>query len=681
MSALPLRFVWKPQKLTNAKWRLGLFALQRTRKGSEVVVNRQTDGLRRQLKISAVFLSVRGLVVWSVSLAVVGYLSAAVLLYSTQSRQPHNQVAFTDIVFPWRWSELHRLRGATFLAQADDKLAAGDIGGALPLLRIGVAKLPSDWEHRHILAQLYTLMRAPAAAHKLVFEGFAHGYPDLERLRALQRIMADSDSPELQERFLTLAREAHARADGPAADLRQIHIWRVQLLLSQDRPDEAVALAREAFSPDDANLRMSLIRAALKRDDRAEAVRLCAEWAAAAPDDPVMLFYVAAIHAETGDRAGLHANVRRLRELNPLDRRVIGQGVQLYLQAGMEERAKELLEEGFLWFSSERKALESWLPLIAARENEALLLRIEEVMTDHGFDTTDALLWRLHVRILRREWARAADLAGLLAGRVDKLEPTQKSVFELSEALVNACVDGGGGTQQQLVTLFRSPRYRMSSLRLVIEGLLAAGRAETAREIATLGRGHFPESTELAELTARIDQRLAEAAAARPAAPAPAETVPTYDDAGALLAEVDRLVAAKQGAEALRLIATTRRQAPSWWPAAQEPVARRELTLLAETGDLSMLQLRVREYLRGEPARRATLLELAARWHAADQPKAALLAVREVLKLAPDDTAALNLQKTWDPAPTPAPTPAPATKPAEAGAATETPPAVVAPTS
>lgn len=669
MSALPLRFVWKPQKLTNARWRLGLFALQRTRKGSEVVVNRQTEGLRRQLKISAVHISLRGLLVWAVSLAVIGYLSAAVVLYSNQRRQPHNRVAFSDIVFPWRWSELQRLRGATFLAQADDKLAAGDMSGALPLLRIGVAKLPSDWEHRHILAQFYTLMRAPAAAHKLVLEGFAHGYPDLERLRALQRIVAEGDSPELQERFLKLAREAHARAGAPAADLRQIDIWGVQLLLSQNRADEAVALAREAFAPDDANLRMALVRAALKRDDRAEAARLCAEWAAAAPDDPVMLFYVAAIHAETGDRAGLDAGVRRLRELNPLDWRVIGQGVQLYLLAGMEERAKALLEEGFLWFSSDAKALESWLPFIATRENEELLLRIEEVMTDHGFDTTDALLWRLHVQIQRREWARAADMAGLLSGRIDKLEPVQKSVFELSQALVNACIDGGGGTQQQLASLFRSPRYRMSSLRMVIEGLLAADRLETAREIATLGRGHFPESTELAELTARIDRRLAEAAAARPVAPAPAESGPSYDDAGALLAEVDRLAADKQGADALRLIATTRRQAPSWWVGGQEPVVRRELALLAETGDLSMLQLRVREYLRGEPARRATLLELAVRWHAADRTKAAQLAVREVLKLAPDDAAALKLQKTWEPTPASTPAPAPTATPAGAGGA------------
>lgn len=669
MSALPLRFVWKPQKLTNAKWRLGLFALQRTRKGSEVVVNRQTDGLRRQLKISVVHISLRGLLVWAVSLAVIGYFSAAVVLYSTQRRQPHNRVAFTDIVFPWRWAELHRLRGATFLAQADDKLAAGDMSGALPLLRIGVAKLPSDWEHRHILAQFYTLMRAPAAAHQLLLEGFAHGYPDLERLRALQRIIAESDSPELQERFLKLAREAHARAGGPAADLRQLNIWSVQLLLSHDRPAEAVALAREAFAPDDVNLRMALIRAALKRGDRAEAARLCTEWAEAAPDDPVMLFYVAAIHAETGDQAGLDASVRRLRELNPLDRRVIGQGVQLYLQAGMEERATELLEEGFLWFSSDAKALEGWLPPIAARENEALLLRIEEVMTDHGFDTADALLWRLHVRILRREWARAADLAGLLAGRVDRLEPTQKSVFELSEALANACLDGGGGMQQQLVSLFRSPRYRMSSLRLVIESLLAADRAETAREIATLGRGHFPESAELAELTARIDRRLAEAAASRPAAPAPAETGPSYDDARALLAEVDRLVAGKQVPEALRLIATTRRQVPSWWTDGHEPVVRRELSLLADGGDLSMLQLRVREYLRGDAGRRAALLELAVGWHAADRTKAALLAVREVLKLAPGDAAALKLQKTWEPTPAPTPAPAPTATPAGAGGA------------
>lgn len=254
MSALPLRFVWSPKKLTNAKWRLGLFALQRTRKGSEVVVNKQTDGLRRQLKISAVYLSVRGLLAWSVSLAVIGYFSAAVALYSTQRRQPHNQVAFTDIVFPWRWSELHRLRGATFLAQADDKLKAGDIGGALPLLRVGIAKLPSDWEHRHILIQFYTLMRAPAAAHRLLFDGFAHAYPDLKRLRELQRIIADSDSPELQARFLKLAREAHAREDGPAADLTQLDIWEVQLLLQQDRVDEAVALARSAFEEGEPNL-------------------------------------------------------------------------------------------------------------------------------------------------------------------------------------------------------------------------------------------------------------------------------------------------------------------------------------------------------------------------------------------------------------------------------------------
>jgi hypothetical protein len=73
----------------------------------------------------------------------------------------------------------------------------------------------------------------------------------------------------------------------------------------------------------------------------------------------------------------------------------------------------------------------------------------------------------------------------------------------------------------------------------------------------------------------------------------------------------------------------------------------REVLLAVQVDDSSLLQLNLRSYLRGRSAGVARVLEQANAWRAEGRNSVALLAVREVLRVEPEQAKAQELLREW----------------------------------
>lgn len=128
------------------------------------------------------------------------------------------------------------------------------------------------------------------------------------------------------------------------------------------------------------------------------------------------------------------------------------------------------------------------------------------------------------------------------------------------------------------------------------------------------------------------------AASTAPAVPASAES---------FFKTLDSLAAEARAEEALRLVRTVRRAGPAWLNAALPELEWREIVLAAQTEDLSLVQLNLRTYLRGRPDRIARVVEQARAWRAEGKNSLALAAVREIVRLKPQEPTAQKLLRDW----------------------------------
>ena len=96
-----LKFIWGASSKVIARWRLGIWGFCERKQG-------YTD--------SGLAISVRGILVLSLLLAVLGYVSVATAVYYWLDRKEPNHVTYTDVVLlPIRWYEVQSKRGQTYL--------------------------------------------------------------------------------------------------------------------------------------------------------------------------------------------------------------------------------------------------------------------------------------------------------------------------------------------------------------------------------------------------------------------------------------------------------------------------------------------------------------------------------------------------------------------------------------
>lgn len=144
------------------------------------------------------------LVILFVCLAFVGWISLATAAYFfVKYARNFPEVQFTDLVLPHRWDHYRVARGDYYIAQAQEKLEAGDTSGVIQLIRVGVHQSPNNVEGRLMLAQIYSMIGRPDLGIEVLRARAAEHADDIDYLRSLISLLFSNHEDTAVEELAT----------------------------------------------------------------------------------------------------------------------------------------------------------------------------------------------------------------------------------------------------------------------------------------------------------------------------------------------------------------------------------------------------------------------------------------------------------------------------------------------
>lgn len=654
MAPRTLRFVWGTPPVPAGRWHGGLVNLKiipsTRRTSAPVVVDPWHDYRRHRLH-----LSLRGLLAWTLGLALVAYLAGAALVHRRLERASvYNRVTYLDLTLPSRWPGLDRLRGQANIAEGRALLAVGRFNEGVGFLRAGLARHPGDHEARLALAQIYAALRLGPQAEKLLRDGLDHGYPGRAFLEFVFALAADADHPA---RWAELCQLARVRFDALPAEARSApeSLWldqqRVRALLAADRRADALALVESRYAETHPFRREIALLHLLETNQAPEAVALAKRWSAEFPRAPEPLRLLVRAHRQAGDHAAMDMTLERLRALDPTRPEALLYALAQHHRAARPDAVRQTLDTLFFRHGADPALYPALASVLVELRDHPGLDRVTAELRERGLSPLPSLWARLQLAANTRDWPAALAAASAFeeARGLAALDEARTGWLETIVRLARACLEAGSGTQASLVELVAD---RPVPLRLyvgVLEALLEAGRADTARQILGLATGPYPASVTLAAFRPRIENALA--AAAPPPAANAAPAISALESAETLAAAFTACIDAKDTTGALALLAHARRARPAWWPAAESRLDALELPVRARGDDPLRLQLLARSTLAREATAPGKLLALA-REIETENPvhrAHALLLVKEILRHNPAHTDALRQLVAWNP--------------------------------
>lgn len=656
MALKKVRLVWGLPPLGRGRWRLGLFNLQEMPENGGGVAGAPKPKYWKGYLHHALHISVRGLVFWGAGALVAAYFAGAGLLRHRWARgNPQAQVRYMDIVAPWRWDQIDRLRAAGWAAQGRDKVAEGDFVQGFALARLALARDPADLANREQVARLHLAMRLVPRARETLREGLAHGYPSREYLRLAFSLARESDNPAEWVALVERARAAYAALPpdrrSPAEE-RWLGEQFVHACSAAGRFDDARREVDASLPEGDPLRRELAVLALLGGGNARDAMEVLAAWIEDSPRAPEPRRLLVRAAREAGDHQAMDRAFAGLRALDPAKVDTLFYGIVQNQLAGRHTEALRLYAETMLRHGADA-AVHAPLALVLAEAGmDDALGSLGADLRERGLPSEPVDAARLHVAVRGARWEEALRLTEQLRSRGRESRAKDAHLLNLMERLSRACLEDGAAAQSALVDYVAQRPGGLRAYALVIESLVEAGRPRTAARVLTLAEGPYPDALQLGSARSRIEREIAEL------------------DRTALLDEPERATndelasfeafrtafgksAASDPAAALALIARARRANPYWIGRYDARLEEMELPVRAETDDVLPLQLLTRRKLgRGGDAA-SELLILAERLHASDRREIALLLVREVIRSDPQHALALEKLHRWQPRPPP----------------------------
>jgi hypothetical protein len=598
--------------------------------------------------------SLRGFLLWSLGLAIAGYLSAAgFVLQRLESRYPKIELSYLDIALPTRWSELNHKRGAALIAQGRDLMKEKKIAEGFSLLRQGLARNPEDFSARLDISRVYAGMRILPQAIKLLRDGFAHGYPGKSYLETLFGLLSVTDQSELGLDVVQTARTLFAvlpETARSAAEQRFLDESLAKALRDTGRGEEAARHVAAAFPADDLFSLKFLTQLHLNTQPR-ESARLATIWAALQPANPEPLCVLIVSLRQAGELPAMDAALDRLSRLDPArPDALLYRVVQNHL-AGRPEEARAAMDRLFFRHGSSPGFYNVVCSSFLGTGYVDGFDRIEQELRERGLSLQPLLWARIKLAAERSDWPDLIRQIDLLRAAPDpRLKRDELAYLDTMAKLALACLDGGSGTQRSLIEVVGDNPGALLLYKIVITALLDAGRPQTARQILVLADGPFPEARTLRDLRPRLEAALA--------ATAPVENSPASGSPGLATWEDFKSVFTTKSAAsptaALALLSESRRAQPAWLEENRSELEALELPLRARGDDPLLLQVLVRAVLARDSLAPATLLPLAREIYPSF-PANARLILKETLRLYPENEEALALQRLYNPAPATSP--------------------------
>ncbi|MEZ5414240.1 MAG: hypothetical protein R3F03_07990 [Opitutaceae bacterium] len=588
-----------------------------------------------------VLIAVRGVLVWTVTLAVTAFVIGTAAGAWLLSRNPYNRIGYLDLVLPTRWHELRSKRGLALIDEGIHEVKQRRYAAGIMLLAHGLRFEPSNLSGRIIMGQMFA---GGGQLHRAM-QYFRGGLPYADgQQRYLEMTFRLADYLEDDQLQLKMLDEAlQVQAPEQKAVRKWLRDRKAAVLARMGRYQDVVELWTNARDDRSMNLNAAYVRAlaGLGRGD--EAIGLIE----ANPD----------AYGVFGEPWRLLLDIARATQRTDVGRRA----AQAMVRAdhndfgNYAERVAYLYEVGTA--AEVTAAVDDFFNRFGIKEDARLtLLKRLETVTPASGPSLD-LVWNrvaeLGTPSVQAQMAHVQNL--LVNGRLEDARPAYATVRQQIEATASKEKGWAEGTGYVLdLLLTRSPSafsqlqgfcetrpLPPDAYRFLVRALVANDAPEQADGIAAMARNRFPSIRDLPEIVlpeikSPVDTEVIVASKAPT----------TNPEARQALEEMNRALENAAWAAALEQIVIVE----------QSPLARElnEQLLyaririhghLSNQTELSWYLRQLMKLPRGfAPAR---LREQAEELHAAGRTDSALTLLREILRAHPEAKWAGDLQEKW----------------------------------
>lgn len=650
MALKRIRLLWGTPPLTNGSWRLGLWNRRFGVRADGASAADAVPAYWKGFVHYDLYLSLRGLLVWAASALVLAHgIGSGLLVARWKKANPHNQVGYFDVVFPWRWDDLDRLRASGWALQGRAALERGEFWQGLTLARLALARDPSDWENREQVARMLVAMRLVPQARQILHEGLERNYPGRKALLFAAELAQNADIPGAWEEVMMMAKARLSEAppeNNTKGEIRWLAEQEAQTWLELRQYEKALEVLRKTHRPEDRLWVRTEVLRLLDADRPGDAFAIVKEWAAEEPGNLEPWRLLARAARAASDAPALVETLQTLRNRWPTRVEVWLFGLVQLRLAGMEAESVEWYEEVLRRLGA-RAELPGPLALVLSEMGmESELESFEEHLREHGRSLIPIWSARMRGAVAMRDWSGARRWAEqLLEDRnPGEMPDADVNYTYLVKQLAVACLETSSASQSSLIEACGRRPLGLKMYYLIIDALAQSERFDTAARVLSQAEGPYLDAAGLV-----MRRRQVESGLARQGADTEERIKRVWSSFEAFKAE---LAANAEGdAGALTLIRRVRRDSPDWLSVRSAELEDLELPLQARTGDILTAQMLVRRKLVRHPTSTAEILDLARALWNAERPEEARMLAREVLRALPDQEDALRLLENWRPAP------------------------------
>ncbi len=629
-----IKLLWGGAEVVRGHWHFGLVGIYDRQQG------KRGDGLA---------ISVRGLLLWSLALALVAYLGGTLVLASFWQRNPYALLTYQDaLLYPLRRAEVAQKKGRAFIAEGSELCKIGKWQDGARLLTRGLQLDPRDLRARLTLAQFYVAMNQRAIALETLNNGLTVDFPGRPYLAKLFEVAEQSEDFDCVivavDRYLPMSREAVSQADR-----RWLSAKKFTAMLSAQKPTEALAFAEKEGPGEMSNEHRVLALLELRRGK--DAMAFLDEWGIQPGADRQQIIRLKArASRESGEYEKLERLLAELRSLTPGDPRTAVYAIVQSAMAGRDESARVAMDDFFFRYGGVPANVTMLAEPLAEIGQRALLERCATVAAEQGRPMQPFRVLLVQAMVQRGEWEdAAAELAKLYptAGRVPAL--AEKVWLEWMQALIDAASTPRESAQTALMSLLRDRPWLHKVFRTTISALRRAGRRETTRDVIAVAIGAFPASAWLRTQQQEVTRELAESAKKQSGGLEGGPAMPRENNEKEFFKQLDDLLQERAWDRAQALVRAQRNLRPTadWFEARDAEVRLADVRIGQGQGDVPAMLAAARIYLAGNTERARRMTDVAQEFFKGGDRSGALALIELVVRSAPDFAPAQKLVQEW----------------------------------
>ena len=548
------------------------------RKGMWLTLVSQQTGQGKRVRL---YYRPKPLLILFSSLALAGYLAAAVALTWWLGRMPFNRVSFFDVSLPWRWSGMNALRGDGFSAQGLKELSDEQFQRGVFYLGRGLSLQPDNPEARLALASFYAKGNYYDGVSRTVKPQFKFGFSSELAKLYLQQAGAADDSGAV----LAFVDEWRDRDELTPEDRELLADWSYRTRMHLDEPAKALAaIDRPEFWSEQWTAKRVSALVKLKRFDDA--------WALAAGMRPAIpgMFPLARrtqvmVLSRRGDLVGLKRVLDSLIDEATMSPEAWIFAVEQTALGNFHDESGHYLAGFYRRFGAQPEAVNGLLMRLIETKNIAVVKAAAALAKDWQTPSVTTqvgmgLLWvgAGEWRLLREDWP--ADTA---------VDPELAGVDRLMQGILRAI--GPEANDEALRALLSASRFGLIVYRELTLGMAEVERWDLVKLVADTGNRYFPHSSFFLDYQSQAEERLQEVVPDVRLTEAVAEVSRQYgeSDIPALKFELRKLVVDEKWDDVESIVRRVRRQRPAWLNQVDAALDDADARAGAARGDVSRL--------------------------------------------------------------------------------------------